>query len=346
MKLAIDALNLRNDRRGMGRVVRGVLRVALAAGVEVTLLSPERDPWKDDPDAEALAGARFAPVRTASGRAAYDVVWYPWNGIRFAAAVPSLAHIHDTFALQERLNWFARRRICRPLMRAARDASRVATDSQWSRAQIHRDLGLNEDEIVVIPLAPDPYFFPAADDAEDLPASPYVLMVGGGEPRKNAQFLIGAFAEAFPRGVRLVVVGELSDQAQALAKSHGVELLREAAGDARLRSLYRNAACVVVPSLAEGFGLVVVEAQASGAPVIASNASALPEAAGDAALLVGAADRRGWIDALRTVVYDEAEAARLRALGIARWSSRRRDDPARAILRALADLTRLEGGLP
>ena len=338
MKLAIDALNLRNDRRGMGRVVRGVLRVALAEGVDVTLLSNERGAWKDDPDPESLGKARFASPRTASQRAAYDVVWYPWNGIRFAAAVPTLAHIHDTFALQERLNWFARRRVCAPLMRAARDASRVATDSEWSRTQIHRDLGLNEDEIVVIPLAPDPFFFPAKDDGENLPARPYVLMVGGGEPRKNADFFISVFAEAFPRGVRLVVVGDLSEKSQALARDAGVELVHETATDERLRSLYRNAAAVAVPSLAEGFGLVVVEAQASGAPVVASNTSALPEAAGGAALLVDPRDRAGWRNALRTVVYDEAEAARLRALGIARWTPGRRDEPARAILGALAGL--------
>ncbi|MBV8601832.1 MAG: glycosyltransferase [Candidatus Eremiobacteraeota bacterium] len=334
MRLAIDALNLRNDRRGMGRIVRAVLQEALAAKIDVTLLTRERKPWGEE-------ATRLASPASASRRALYDAVWYPWNGIRFSAAVPSLAHIHDTFALVDpQRNWIARRRVRKPLWRAAHDATRIATDSRWSRAQICRDLGLKEDEIVVIEPAPDPFFFPAQDDdTPSLPASPYVLIVGAGEPRKNARFFVAAFADAFDGAeVRLVAVGDLADDAVAEARARGIPLVRELADDARLRALYRNAACVAVPSLAEGFGLVVVEAQACGAPVVASNASALPEAAGGAALLVAPDDRTGWRDALRSVVRDASVAARLRALGIARWGFRRRDEPARAILAELANL--------
>ncbi len=122
MRLAVDALNLRNDRRGMGRVVRAVLREAAKTDVAVSLLGIDE------------------PTRSAQRREAYDVIWYPWNGIRFRAAAPSLAHIHDTFALHERVNWIARRRVREPLRRAAREADRIATDSAWSALQIQGEL--------------------------------------------------------------------------------------------------------------------------------------------------------------------------------------------------------------
>ncbi|HEY1729448.1 MAG TPA: glycosyltransferase family 1 protein [Candidatus Baltobacteraceae bacterium] len=323
MRLAVDALNLRNDRRGMGRVVRSVLREAEKAGVDVTLLGIDK------------------PTRSARRRDAYDVVWYPWNGIRFRAAAPSLAHIHDTFALHERVNWIARRRVQRPLRRAAREADRIATDSTWSAEQIERELRVSPERIVSIPLQPDAFFSPGeAESPQSLPSSPYVLMVGAGEPRKNARLLAGAFADAFGgRDVQLVVVGSLAPDAEGEARARAIALhIESRIDDTRLRDLYRGAACVAVPSLAEGFGLVVVEAQACGAPVVASNASALPEAAGNAALLVDPHDRAGWRDALREVIDDESVALRLRALGITRFGLGRRDEPARAILAALRDL--------
>ena len=55
--------------------------------------------------------------------------------------------------------------------------------------------------------------------------------------------------------------------------------------DATLDGLYRAADCFVFPSLAEGFGLPVLEAMLRGAPVACSNATSLPEVVGDAALL-------------------------------------------------------------
>jgi glycosyltransferase involved in cell wall biosynthesis len=328
----------------MGRIVRGVLRAAASRGdIDVTLLTRERRAWPDDPEAALLATLRFAHPASARRRGAYDVVWYPWNGIRFGATAPALAHIHDTFALQEDGNWIARRRVCKPLWRAAREADRIATDSAWSRAQIERDLRVRSDRIVVIPLAPDP-FFCVGDDPDDsagpLPSEPYVLMVGGAEARKNARFLVAAFSEAFPQAaVRLVVVGELCAEAEREACARGVKLDRErCVDDRRLRALYRGAACVVVPSLAEGFGLVAAEAQACGAPVVASDAAALPEAAGDAALLIPPRDRAAWRDGLREVIEDASVASRLRALGAARWGFAARDAPARAILAVLHDL--------
>src|SRR6185437_13670023 len=63
----------------------------------------------------------------------------------------------------------------------------------------------------------------------------------------------------------------------------GVEA--RAVSAAELVELYRRAACVVFPSLYEGFGLPPVEAMACGCPVAASSQGSLPEVCGDAAVL-------------------------------------------------------------
>ena len=66
-----------------------------------------------------------------------------------------------------------------------------------------------------------------------------------------------------------------------------------------LEGLYALASAFVFPSLAEGFGLPVLEAMARGVPVACSDRSSLPEVAGDAALLFDPFDPRAIADALR-----------------------------------------------
>jgi len=319
-QLAVDALNLRADARGMGRLVRGMLP-ELAAQFAVTLLVRRRD------DARALAPSlpatvAFAPPRSAAVRRRYDAVWCPWNGLRFRSAAPVLVTICDDFAFRfPARGAIARLREQGPIRRALRDAAAVVTISAWSRDALAARFGLDPARIDVLPLAPDPFFFPAPETAPV--AEPFVLVVGGNEERKNLRFFADAFAAAFPhREATLVVAG---------GPDHPVD-------DEALRRLYRTARAVAVPSLAEGFGLVAAEAQACGAAVIAADASALPEAVGEAALLVAPDDRAGWIDALRTVVGDDALNARLRAAGVARWSFAPRTAAAKALAARLQRL--------
>jgi glycosyltransferase involved in cell wall biosynthesis len=70
--------------------------------------------------------------------------------------------------------------------------------------------------------------------------------------------------------------------------------------------LYHGALALAFPSLFEGFGLPVLEAQACGTPVVCAAATSLPEVAGDGALLVAPADADAWADALARTVADTA----------------------------------------
>ncbi len=102
-----------------------------------------------------------------------------------------------------------------------------------------------------------------------------------------------------------------------------------------LRELYSGALAVAVPSLAEGFGLPVVEAMACGAPVLASDAGGLPEAADGAALLLSPNDARAWSDALRALVTDYAKREVLRERGFARVRRMDANAPATALIESV-----------
>jgi len=85
-----------------------------------------------------------------------------------------------------------------------------------------------------------------------------------------------------------------------------------------LAGLYALASAFVFPSLAEGFGLPVLEAMARGVPVACSDATSLPEVAGDAALLIEPGDTDALAGAIGRVLADPAAGAGLVERGRAR----------------------------
>ncbi|MBD5606102.1 MAG: glycosyltransferase, partial [Candidatus Eremiobacteraeota bacterium] len=250
------------DRRGMGRLVRGTMRAA--RGDPRFVLTALADRAADVRAlGEEFPGLGVAPSRSARRAGAYDVVWFPFNGMRYPVAARAVVSIYDAFAFTEpHRDRIARFREQAPIRRAAREATRFATISAWSRAEIARALGIAADRIDVIPPAPDPFWFPGPADAlpPQLEDARFALLVGAREARKNARVAIEACARAFddPREW-LVVAGALNDADRAYARACGVRSGEIAASDAMLRALYRGAGVVLVPSLAEGFGLVAAE---------------------------------------------------------------------------------------
>jgi glycosyltransferase involved in cell wall biosynthesis len=156
---------------------------------------------------------------------------------------------------------------------------------------------------------PEPFWHPGTGDRlpDGIAGTKYALIVGVREARKNAALAIEACARALRPGELLVVAGKLNERDRLRATELGVNAGEIAPGDATLRALYRNATVVLVPSTAEGFGLVAMEALACGAPVIAANAAALPEATSGAAELLDPHDADAWARAIRSH-FDRARA--------------------------------------
>ena len=158
----------------------------------------------------------------------------------------------------------------------------------------------------------------------------YVLAVGSLEPRKNLERLISAHA-GLPDGLRkerpLVVVGgggwrnESLEEALRAAGARGdVHRLGRVAGSDLLH-LYRGASLFAYPSLAEGFGLPLLEAMACGTPVLTSDRSSMPEVAGDAARLVDPENVDAICEALEQLLTNPAELTELSQNGIERAKS-------------------------
>jgi glycosyltransferase involved in cell wall biosynthesis len=207
-----------------------------------------------------------------------------------ALPCPAVVTIHDlSFERQPELMGRKDRIVFSHVVpRAARKAVRVLTVSERTRCDLRDLYDVPDAKIVVTRNGVDPAFAPGPG------AHDYVLSVGAVQERKSPLVVLAA-AEA--AGLPLVWAGPVRDDAL------GRELTRRGArvtgyvGQRRLAELYRGAACLVLASRYEGFGLPMIEAMASGTPVVSVPEPALREVGGDAALWaeereLGAAVRR------------------------------------------------------
>ena len=172
----------------------------------------------------------------------------------------------------------------------ANRADRVITCSHYMRGHVADVYGLEEDRVTVIPNGIDPLDLQPVDDLDRLrarfaaPDERLIVLVGRLVYEKGFQLALEALPGLIRRlgDVRFLVAGsgtheqELRDQASALGLDpHGTFL--GWIGDDVLHSLYRIADLCVVPSLYEPFGLVALEAMASGCPCIVADTGGLRE---------------------------------------------------------------------
>ncbi len=260
-----------------------------------------------------------------------DLVHGPAFVIPLAAGCPSVVTIHDlSFLRFPKLFRPANRLYLTVLTRlSAGRAKRLIAVSAHAAAETTRLLGVPADKIDIVYHGVDPHFRPLAADEvaafrarKKLPER-FVLHVGTLEPRKNHIRLVEAFAQIRETGTALVLAGargwlydELFRKVEALGLSKDVVFYGYASSE-ELPLLYNAAAALAYPSLYEGFGLPVIEAQACGTPVLTSNVSSLPEAAGDAALLVDPEDTDALAAGLNLLLSDDSQRQQLSERGLA-----------------------------
>jgi glycosyltransferase involved in cell wall biosynthesis len=234
----------------------------------------------------AMAVAAARPGRLRRRYTGLDAVHYPLTIALPPLDVPGAVTVHDLqhrdhpelFSRAERL--FR----ARTHERSARNARAVVVPSQFVRRRAIELLGLPPERVHAIPWGVDhERFQPGSEERE-----PFLLYPARPWPHKNHARLFEAFAHL--RGerpeLRLVLTGGGHEGRPVPV---GVDVKGLVSGD-ELASLYRRAACLVFPSLYEGFGQPPLEAMASGTPVAASNIPAVAEACGDAAALFDPTD--------------------------------------------------------
>lgn len=231
-----------------------------------------------------------------------------------------------------------------------RSSTRIIAISEAAREDISATLRLNVEKFDVAPLGILPHQSTTASDDEralargrlGLDARPIVLCVAAKRAHKNLHGLIRALSLlADPRdglALQLVLPGSPNEyelELRALAQELGVDDSVHFPGwisDADLELLYGAAACFVLPTFQEGFGLPVLEAMARGVPVACSDIAVLTEVAGDAALFFDPHDPGSIAQALTRVIGDPLLARELAERGRDRCRMFTWDRTARATL--------------
>jgi glycosyltransferase involved in cell wall biosynthesis len=208
---------------------------------------------------------------------------------------------------------------------AARRSRRVLTLSEASKADIVHFLGLPPERVDVTYLGPGlPNDVIPMSEEElrkrlHLGDEPIVLTVSAKRPHKNLKRLISAVS-TLETPAKLVVPGyatsfEADLRAHAERVAPGRVVFTGWVDSQTLEGLYRAATCFIFPSLAEGFGLPLLEAMARGVPVGCSDRSSLPELGGEAVLYFDPEATAAIADAIATLLRDAGLRRRLAAAG-------------------------------
>lgn len=246
--------------------------------------------------------------------------------------LPTVLTVHDLIGMHfpGNLPPVARFYWSRWLPWSVRWVPHVVADSECTKRDIVRLLGVEPDRVTVTPLAAHERFAPQPADAVELLrrrlALPdrFVLYLGTLEPRKGIDTLLDAWAQIAARheDVLLVIGGKagwyaerLHAQAQRLGLAERVRWL-DYVPPSDLPLLYTAAEVFVFPSRYEGFGLPPLEAMACGTPVVTSGAASLPEVVGDAGIMIPAANATALAHALHLVLTQPALQVELRRRGL------------------------------
>jgi glycosyltransferase involved in cell wall biosynthesis len=220
---------------------------------------------------------------------------------------------------------------------SARRAARVLTQSDFTKREAVRHLGLDHSRVDVVYLGTTTLRTNAARE-------PLVLYVGSLFNRRHIPELVAGFAQLAARHptARLEIVGDNRtmpaidiDQLIAESGAGGRIRARQYVSDAELSSLYARASAFVFLSEYEGFGLTPLEAMAAGIPVVVLDTEVAHEIYGPAATYVAHADPGLIAAALERVLGDQPERQRLIEAGqvqVARYSW---DECARRTLQVL-----------
>jgi glycosyltransferase involved in cell wall biosynthesis len=300
---------------GIGRYQRETIKALSSLDIDIRLftdraLDAELAPFKANKTLVSYVNSRLLsqiwsqtalPIQVNSQKV--DIFWGPAHRIPLflPAHIPTVLTIHDLVwkhaSNTMRGSSFLLESILTP--RAIKRADKVIAVSASTAKDIALAYPDAKNKVRVVPLAPS--LKDALQDATVFknlnlnPKKPYVLFVGTLEPRKNLARLIHAYSlipKALINNYQLVIVGAKGwgdIKIENIVQEYSLQehcVIANHVTDNQLAALYAKAYCHLMPSIYEGFGLPIIEANSFGVPVITSNTSAMPEVSGDSAILV------------------------------------------------------------
>lgn len=226
-----------------------------------------------------------------------------------------------------------RRLVYKLVVRDCKRAQRIIVPSQATKNDLVKLFKLPPEKIIVTHEGSEDIFCKhterekiAVKERLKLPER-YLLFVSRWEPYKGLPQLLRAYENLIKDdpNLGLVICGkpeernpEVTRLVEQAKQRHPNIVTPGFVSDENLAAIYAAAAAFVHVSLYEGFGIMILEAFASGAPVIASNTSSLPEVVGKAGLLVDPQDTDGLTAAIKKVLTDSKLAEELRQKGFER----------------------------
>lgn len=298
-RIAYDARLTIGSTRGMARYLR-----ALLEGREQQVIGLCA-PGELDPDLRLVAGG-FGPyplweqisLPRLIRKHEIDIFLAPYNtaplrlpeSTRLILVVHDLIYLDDEIprspSLYQNLGRIYRRHV---VPKAIERADLIITVSKFTAKQLTNMFPIEPSRIRIIPnTLPEPWFRTNSAATHD---RGYLLMVSGEAPSKNLPRALEAFALCRKMGhptLQLKIAGvdaRFQSRFERMTEKLGIArhiTLLPRIGDETMRELYRQAELFFMPSLAEGFGIPVLEAMATGLPVVSSYTGSLPEVAEDA----------------------------------------------------------------
>ncbi|KGF01247.1 MAG: glycosyltransferase family 1 protein [Actinomyces urogenitalis] len=320
MKVLLDATAIPANRGGVGRYIEDLVPQLVNAGVSLAMVVQQRDVerFRDRvPQVHLHAvherltnrGARLAWEQTGLPelirRIEPDVLHSPHYTFPTLHRVPVVVTLHDaTFFSHPQAHIPLKRAFFRgAIRRAVRAADALVVPSEATARETLRFVTGDRSRFYVAYHGVDTAVFHPVDDTErarvaaslGLAGRRYIAFLGTLEPRKNVPNLITGWVKAFhddPHPPALVLAGgtgwdDAIEPVLARVPTHmtvvrpGYLPLEDLAG------FLAGSEIVAYPSIAEGFGLPVLEAMACGACVLTTRETSLPEVGGDAVAYCG-----------------------------------------------------------
>lgn len=279
-----------------------------------------------------------------------DVLFVPSHAIPLVHPRRTITTIHDIgfFEHSHEIGFRTLQYLIWSTNYAVQHARTLITISQFTKNELLRHYRLPSERVKVIPLGYDAtrYTPGSSEDTSFVPSvvkdgMKYLLFIGRLERRKNLDLLLRVFERvAGETDLHLIVVGRKGYGADqflaAIARSSVADRIHVVGwvGEQEKIALLRGAVAFFFPSLYEGFGLPVLEAQGCGTPVVCSRVGALEEVAGSGALYFDPHSEQEAYVALLSVI-DPSRSSLLKERGHANVAQYSWDTTARATYEVL-----------